>query len=196
MLLIFVMAGIVASFHWATNNQDQAQATGDSVIGAGAAGIQAAANGFKNFVGGSAAEAGGVQVIMVQNEAPLRWHVGGAMRVWNAGLTNVQLKAGDCVDGLQCIKISQVSDLPPQDGRMVLGRTSTFFGTSIRFNGAAVGHVPARSLAVAACHELGHALGAEHRTVTSSCMDAVIGPGVSTRPDKTDYAKVNDKYGP
>ncbi|HEX7996240.1 MAG TPA: hypothetical protein VF506_20155 [Streptosporangiaceae bacterium] len=196
-VFLFLVLGLIVG--WSQRNKPQAQATTDKVMTAIASGIGWGADGITNMTGGSAAEAagaGGVEVIYVKNEAPLRWHVGGAIKVWNKGLTNVKLQAvQECPTDGTCIKIRQVSELPPQDGRMVLGRTSTFFGTTIRFNGAAVGHVPARSLAVAACHELGHALGAEHRTVTSSCMDAVIGPGVSTRPDATDYAKVNDKYG-
>src|SRR6185312_4264774 len=198
LVAIFLLVIIAATISWARSSPSQAQATTNKVIGAGASTIGWAADGITSMTGGSAAEAagaGGVQVVMVENTAPLRWHVGGAIKAWNRGLTNVQLKAGDCQDGLKCIKVSQVSYLAPEDGRLVLGRTNTFFGLSIRFNGAAVKQVPARSLAVSACHELGHALGAGHRDVATSCMDKVIGPGVSTRPDKADFAKVNDKYG-
>lgn len=198
---ILLIVVIAATISWARSNPSQAQATTNKVMGAGASVIGWAADGVTGMTGGSAAEAegaggaGGTEVVMVQNTAPLRWKVGGAIRAWNRGLTTVQLKAGDCQDGLRCIKVSQVSELPPQDGRLVLGRTRTLFGLSISFNGAAVKQVPARNLAVAACHELGHALGAEHRTVKSSCMDAVIGAGVSTRPDATDFATVNKKFG-
>ena len=201
---VILLIVLVALIHWARNNSGQAQATSDKVMGAVASGIGWAADGVTGMTGGQAAEAGGpgdtgAEVIYVQNTAPLRWHVGGAIAIWNKGLTSVQLRAGDCRDGAQCIKVSQVSDLPDQDGHLVLGRTSRFFGTSIKFNGAAVGQVPARDqaheFAVAACHELGHALGLEHRTSTKTCMNATVTAGVSTRPDAQDYAAVNAEHG-
>jgi len=145
--------------------------------------------------GGSAATTG-PEVIYVQNSAPNRWHVGAAIRVWNKGLTNVQLQAVQtCPSDGTCFKVSQVSELPRDNGRLVLGRTSTFLTKSIRFNGAAVREVPAALLWVAACHEVGHALGAEHSASMKSCMHATVSAGVSTRPDKADYAAVNAKYG-
>jgi len=195
---ILLLVVIAATISWARSNPRQAQATTNKVLNAGASTIGWAADGITGMTGGQAAEAGGAagrEVIYVQSEAPGYWHVGGAVKAWNKGLTAVQLKLGDCQDGARCIKVSQVSELPDQDGHMVLGRTTNFFSTSVKFNGAAVGQVPASWLKVAACHELGHALGLKHRTVRASCMDATVGAGVSSKPDKTDYAAVNAEYG-
>jgi len=195
-ILLVVLAALIS---WGRSNPSQAQATTNKVMGAGASVIGWAADGVTSMTGGQAAEAagaGGAQVVYIHNAAPLRWHVGAAIKVWNKGLTNVQLEAvQECPSDVTCFEVSQVPELPPTEGRLTLGKTHTFINKRIDFNGAAVGQVPARSLAVSACHELGHALGAEHRTVATSCMDKVIGPGVSTRPDKADFAKVNDKFG-
>ena len=196
---IILVVFVAALVSWARGNPRQAQATTNKVMNAGASVIGWAADGVTGMTGGQAAEAGpgGPQVIYVQSEAPGYWGVGQAIKTWNKGLTNVQLKAGDCVEGATCITVSQVSELPDEDGRMVLGKTTSFFGMSpsIRFNGAAVHHVRTPLLSVAACHELGHALGLKHRTTMNSCMHATVTTGVSKRPDAQDYAAVNDKYG-
>ena len=187
---------VVGFFTWATNNQAQFTRVASSG-GNAAANVAVTTFDWISAKAGGQAATTGPQVIYVQSEAPGYWGVGQAIRTWNKGLTNVQLKAGDCVEGATCITVSQVSELPDEDGRMVLGKTTSFFGMSpsIRFNGAAVHHVRTPLLSVAACHELGHALGLKHRTTMNSCMHATVTTGVSKRPDAQDYAAVNDKYG-
>jgi hypothetical protein len=186
---------VVGFFTWASNNQAQFTRVASSAGNAAANVAVTTFDWISAKAGGSAATTG-PEVIYVQNDAPLRWHVGAAIKVWNKGLTNVQLQAVQTCpsDGI-CFKVSQVSELPRENGRLVMGRTSTLFGKSIRFNGEVVGQVNPALFPVAACHELGHALGAEHSTSMKSCMHATVSAGVSTRPDKADYAAVNAKYG-
>ncbi len=200
-ILLIVLAALI---HWGRNNSGQAQATSDKVMGAVASGIGWAADGVTGMTGGQAATTG-PEVIYVHNTAPLRWHVGGAIKVWNRGLTNVKLQAVQaCPKDGTCFEVSQVPDLPRENGRLVMGRTKTFLTKEIWFNAEAVGQVDPSLFAVAACHELGHALGLDgkelggthgHSASVKSCMHATVTTGVSTRPAKADYAAVNAKYG-
>lgn len=195
-LVFFIVAGLaVGAAVWAFNNPAKFTAVAGSWGNAAASVAITTGDWVAQKAGGSAATTG-PEVIYVHNEAPNRWHVGAAIRVWNKGLTNVQLQAvAECPSDGTCFEVSQVSELPPTDGRLTLGKTHTFINKSIEFNGAAVGHVSPALFPVAACHELGHALGAEHSASMKSCMHASVAAGVSTRPAKADYAAVNDKYG-
>lgn len=197
LIAIFLLVVIAATITWARGNPAQAQATTNKVMTAGASVIGWAADGVTGMTGGSAGQAAttGPETIWVDSKAPAGWHVAQAVATWNKGLTTVKLRVGRCVDGEKCIHVSQVSYLAPEGGRLTLGRTSTFFGLSVKFNKAAVGQVPASFFQVAACHELGHALGAGHNPSRGSCMHATIGVGVPARPDATDFATVNAKYG-
>jgi hypothetical protein len=201
---------IIGAFTWAFNNKNTATSVAGAVGNAAASVVIASADWVAKQAGGSAATAGeaattGPEVIYVHNTAPNRWHVGAAIRVWNKGLTNVKLKAVQaCPSDGTCFEVSQVSELPREDGRLVMGRTKTFLSKEILFNAQAVGQVDPSLYAVAACHELGHALGLDgrelggthgHSTSMKSCMHATVSAGVSTRPDKADYAAVNAKYG-
>ena len=93
LLLVFVIVAIAASVHWAQHNSNQAQATGDKVIGAAASGIGWAADSFTNMTGGSAdtVRGSGGRLIWVQDEAPGYWPVRQAVANWNKGLTTVHL---------------------------------------------------------------------------------------------------------
>ena len=195
-LLVFVLAAVVT---WGRSNPTQAQATTNKVMTAGASVIGWAADGVTNLTGGSAGQAAtaGPETIWVDSTAPAGWHVRQAVLTWNKGLTTAKLRLGPCREGAECIHVKQVGYLAPSDGRLTLGRTSSFFGSSptIRLNADAIGQVPASVFQVAACHEIGHALGVEHNPSTASCMHATIGAGVPARPDAADFAAVNAKHG-
>jgi hypothetical protein len=197
-ILLVIAAG--ALVNWSHSHPKQSQATTDKVITAGASSIGWAADGITGATGGSAATVKGVSAadtIWVENKAPGYWPVAKAVAAWNKGLTSVQLKVGACQDGALCIRVSEVSYLPEGDnGGATLGRTTQFlFGApSVKFNREAAHQVPKSFLAVAACHELGHALGQPHREARTTCMQPVVGHGVPARPDKDDFADVNKRY--
>jgi hypothetical protein len=197
-IILLIIAGGVVS--WKHNHPKQAQATTDSLMTAGASTITWASNAVTSATGGSAATVKGVSAadtIWVENKAPGYWPVAKAVAAWNKGLTSVQLKVGACRDGALCIRVSEASYLPEGDnGGATLGRTTQFlFGApSVKFNREATHRVPRSFLAVAACHELGHALGQEHRDARTTCMQPVVGRGVPARPDADDFADVNKRY--
>lgn len=152
--------------------------------------------------GGQAATAG-PQTIWVENTAPNRWQVGRAIKVWNEGLTTVQLKGGKCHSGAECIKVTQEKVFTPEGESLVLGKTSTWFGRKIRLNSDAVGQVPGSAYAYTSCHELGHALGLNgdelgghdgHSTSKRSCMFPSAA-GAWTKPAKADFDAVNSQPG-
>lgn len=197
--LLLYAALIFGLFTFITTQPNTSKQVVSHVANAAAAVTISTADWVAAKAGGGAATAQaattGPQVIYVQNEAPLRWHVGRAIKLWNAGLTNVQLRAGDCVSGSQCIKVKQGEVFTPDGQPLRLGQTQKLFGKRITFNAEAVRqHVPASYYMFASCHELGHALGLDHRTVASSCMHASA-QGAATRPDRTDFANVNNEYG-
>lgn len=189
---------IIGFFTWAFNNKNTFTAVAGSVGNAAASVVISTADWVATQAGGSASSAQaatvGPEVIYVENTAPVRWQVGRAIRVWNAGLTSVQLKAGKCVDGSPCIKVSQAAVYTPNGQPLRLGQTSRLFGTRVKLNTAAVSHVPGSFYAFASCHELGHALGLEHSASKRSCMFASAA-GAWTKPGANDFAAVNAQYG-
>jgi hypothetical protein len=197
-IILLIFAG--ALVNWSHSHPKQSQATTDKVITAGASAISWAADGITGATGGSAATAEGVSTadtVWVENKAPGYWPVAQAVAAWNKGLTSVQLKVGACRDGALCIRVSEASYLPEGDnGGATLGRTTQFLvgAPSVKFNREAAHRVPRSFLAVAACHELGHALGQPHREARTTCMQPVVGHGVPARPDKVDFADVNKRY--
>jgi len=191
-LLVFVAALV----SWARGNPRQAQATTNKVMNAGASVIGWTADGITGMTGGQAAHDGpaGVETIWVENTAPLRWQVGRAIKVWNKGLVGVQLKAGPCQPGAQCIKVTQERlDTPPGES-LLLGQTRGWMNKSVHLNSAAVNHVPASHFAYASCHEVGHALRVPHNASKASCMYASAA-GAALSPAPEDYAAVNAEYG-
>jgi hypothetical protein len=115
-----------------------------------------------------------------------------AAQEWNAGITNVQflytIASGDCEDGagpltvVVCIHANSQPDYlaearwRPENGH--LAQMVIWMGPRSDPDRARL-----------SCHELGHALGLEHRTEkkTRSCM-APGGPG--THPDRADFQNV------
>jgi len=196
LIAIFLLVVIAATITWARTNPTQAQATTNKVMTAGASTIGWAADGITGMTGGSAAHEGGVatETIWVENTAPARWQVGRAIRAWNKGLVGVQLKPGPCQSGSPCIKVKQEALVTPAGESLILGRTSTFFGTTVRFNSAAVNHVSASHFAYASCHEFGHALHVPHSASKGSCMFPSAA-GAALAPAAADFAAVNAQYG-
>lgn len=196
-ILLLIVAGGVVS--WKNNHPKQAQATTDSLITAGASTINWAADAVTSATGGSAVTAEGpADIIWVENKAPGYWPVAKAVATWNKGLTSVQLKVGECRSGQLCIHVSEVPNLSfGESGGVTLGRTTQPFlvgSPAVRFSREGAHHVPRSFLAVAACHELGHALGQEHRSARTTCMQPVVGHGVPALPDNQDFAEVNKRY--
>ena len=193
-----VAAGLVIGFFtWMTNNTDRFTAVASSWGNAASTVAVTTGDWVTEKASGDAATAdvSEAKVVWVENKAPARWPVRRAVATWNKGLTAVQLKVGKCQPGAGCIKVAEASYLAPNDGGVTLGKTTRLFGTSVRFNRDAVHRVPAAYLAVSTCHELGHALGLKHRAAKTTCMNATVGTGSVSRPDATDFASVNAKYG-
>jgi Matrixin len=199
-LAFLVAVGLIIGFFtWAFNNKQTFTAVAGSVGNAGASVVIGTADWIAEQAGGSptssnAAHAGPETIWVEKDASAVRWPVGRAVVEWNRGLTSVKLRVGKCHDGAECIKVSQAELYTPEGQSLVLGKTQTLFGKRVKLNAAAVGHVPASYLQFAACHELGHALGLEHRSALTSCMHASA-KGAATRPDRTDFARVNAEYG-
>lgn len=195
-IAIFVVGLVIigALVHWGQNNPAQAQSTTDKVMTAGASTVGWAADGVTSMTGGDAAHEGtaSMETIWVQSTAPARWQVNRAIMVWNRGLTGVQLKAGECQSGSQCIKVSQGQVYTPKGESLILGKTSTWFGKKIKFNSDAVGRVTVSDMAYTSCHELGHALGVPHSASKLSCMYPSA-KGAAGRPAQADFDAVNSR---
>jgi len=192
-VLIVLIAALIS---WAKSNPRQAQATTNKVMTAGASVIGWAADGVTGMTGGQAAHDGpaGVETIWVENTAPARWQVGRAIKVWNKGLVGVQLEAGPCQPGAQCIKVTQERlDTPPGES-LLLGQTRGWLNKSIHLNSAAINHVSPKHLKYASCHEFGHALRVPHSASKGSCMFPSAA-GAALAPAAADFAAVNAQYG-
>lgn len=196
-LALLALGVVIGVFVYLGNNQRQFNRVVDAGGYAGTSLLVSTLTWIGDKAGGGStgqAATAGPETIWVENKAPARWPVRQAVAQWNRGLTTVQLRIGKCPADAECIKVSQTSLVRDAGQPLVLGVTSTLFGKRVKLNAAAVGHVPASYLAFSTCHELGHALGLEHRASRGSCMFPSAA-GASTRPDRADYVAVNEKHG-
>jgi hypothetical protein len=123
-----------------------------------------------------------------------RWPVAAAAEKWdNDNPTDYRYTTTPCPAGAQCVVVQQKELAAP-----AVGTTATAFSGTAIVSAAIVldttfgktGSAARRRNVV--CHELGHALGLQHRTGTTSCMS----PYVSDQryPDKVDVQILGAMY--
>ena len=114
-------------------------------------------------------------------DAPLR----AAITSWNASVF-INLRIVGCNQPHQ-VKVSQQSLSGTGSWTQVSWSGVHFTSAHVKLNKATVSGKE-RHLA---CHELGHALGLDHRNETTSCMRT---PVTSRTPDAHDYAAIRSAY--
>ena len=144
---------------------------------------------------GAPPAADGPVIIRVENHAPGRWPVAGAVAMWNARLHAVRLQIGLCLPDVECVKVREVPDATDPD---LIGVTSTpLFGlgpTEIDLVATQVGlGAEARTWTIR--HEFGHALGLDHRSKPTDLMAPEWSPGVMAAvPDHEEITEVDSRY--
>jgi len=123
------------------------------------------------------------------------WPVKTAAAAWSKGNpVDIRYTTKGCPTNVQCVTIKQSELADPTVGQAV----TTSAGADIKSSNITLDTTFGRKNSAArrqnvVCHEMGHSLGLEHRTQTSSCMNPYV---TSTRsPDKTDIKNLNTMYG-
>jgi hypothetical protein len=125
--------------------------------------------------------------------APL-WPVSAAAERWDDdNPVDYRYTTKPCPTGSQCVTVRQAELASPTVGATVIGRV----GTDIRSATVTLDTTFGRTNSNArrrnvVCHELGHALGLQHRTATSSCLTSYAAS--QQYPDATDIKNLNIMY--
>jgi Matrixin len=125
-------------------------------------------------------------IVYVENHASHTWPVKAAVATWDKG-TNASIRYGKCRADYACILVS--SDHGTFSTDETIGQTS-LTTRDVRLNDGRKWSVKIRM--VAACHEIGHALGLNHSQSRKSCMYPYADRAVS-HPSRTDYAQLNGR---
>ncbi len=129
--------------------------------------------------------------IYVSDATGSRWPVGTAARTWS-DRTDVTLRytTGGCRPGYPCVRVREQRNCSAD----WVGRTS-YGSRSVRrvaLNNCGTGGYSDAERRSLVCHELGHALGLDHRRSLGSCM--ATAHGASVYPDAHDVQLVNALY--
>jgi hypothetical protein len=122
------------------------------------------------------------------------WPVSAAAERWdNDNPVDYRYTTTPCPAAAQCVIVRQAELASPTVGLTVLGRV----GTDIRSATVTLDTTFGRTTTNArrrnvVCHELGHALGLQHRTATSSCLTSYAAN--QQYPDATDIKNLNIMY--
>ena len=123
------------------------------------------------------------------------WPVKTAAARWSKGNpVEIRYTTKGCPSAVQCVTVRQPELADPTVGVAV----TTAAGADIRSSHITLDTTFGRKNSSArrqnvVCHEMGHSLGLEHRTQTSSCMNPYVTD--ERHPDKTDIKNLKTMYG-
>lgn len=129
------------------------------------------------------------RTVYVEDTSSAAWPVGRAAATWSAR-TDVRLVYGRCRDGAGCIRVRDTRWCDP-DVYAETARQSRRVRV-VTFDACDAGRLSARERRSTACHELGHALGLDHRRPLGSCMAEPL--EASAYPDAHDVRVLNRLY--
>lgn len=129
-----------------------------------------------------------------KNGSPV-WPVRAAAERWdNGNPVDFRYTTTGCPVDSQCVTVTQAELADPAAGVT----TTAFVGADIRSSNVTLDTTFGRKNSAAkrrnvVCHELGHTLGLQHRTQTTSCLTSYVAR--QKYPDATDIKNLKTMYG-